>query len=46
MRHLLSTSGTVTSGDRDASQPQVRDQAERSLPNATNRVDSGEAELP
>jgi hypothetical protein len=45
MSHLLSISGTVTSGERDASQPEVRDQAERSLSNATNRVNSGEAEL-
>ena len=34
-----------TSGERDANQPQVRDQAERFLPNATSRVNSGEAEL-
>ncbi|HEX2130708.1 MAG TPA: acyl-CoA dehydrogenase family protein [Actinophytocola sp.] len=45
MRHLLSTSGTVTSGERDANQPQVRDQAEHAPSNATNRDKSGEAEL-
>jgi hypothetical protein len=45
MRYLLSASGTVTSWERDASQPPVRDWAERSLLKATNRVDSGEAEL-
>jgi ATP-binding cassette subfamily B protein len=33
-----------TSGERDASQPQVRDQPEPSFPNVTNTVDSGEAE--
>jgi hypothetical protein len=43
MRNLAAPNRT--SGERDASQPQVRDQAERSLPKATNRVNSGEAEL-
>jgi acyl carrier protein len=33
-----------TSGERDASQPQVRDQTEPSAPNATNTFNSGEAE--
>jgi aromatase len=33
-----------TSGKRDASQPQVRDQTEPSLPNVTNTFNSGEAE--
>ena len=32
------------SGERDASQPQVRDQTEPSLSNATNTLNSGEAE--
>jgi hypothetical protein len=45
VRYLLATSGTVTSGERDANQPQARDRAERSLPKATNRLNSGEAEL-
>jgi len=51
MRYQMSTSGqkialmqTVTSGERDASQPQVRDQAERLLLNLTNTVNSWEAE--
>jgi hypothetical protein len=33
-----------TSGERDASQPQVRDQTEPSFVNVTNTVNSGEAE--
>jgi choline dehydrogenase len=32
------------SGERDANQPQVRDQTEPSFPDATNTFDSGEAE--
>jgi alkylation response protein AidB-like acyl-CoA dehydrogenase len=44
MKHLPPTSETVTSGERDASQPQLRDLAEHSVPNATNRVESGEAD--
>jgi hypothetical protein len=44
MRPLLSTSTTVTSGDRDATQPQVRDQVEPTLPNVTNSDKFGEAE--
>ena len=35
-----------TSGERDASQPQARDQTEPFLPNATNTVKPGEAEQP
>src|SRR5216117_1170251 len=35
-----------TSGQRDASRPQVRDQTEPSLPIATNTLNSGEAEQP
>jgi len=34
-----------TSGERDAHQPQARDQTEPSIPTATNTVNSGEAEL-
>ena len=30
-----------TSGERDATQPQARDQTEPTLPNATNRVNFG-----
>ncbi len=37
------TSGTVTSGERDASRPHVRDRAEHSPPQSTSGVDSGEA---
>jgi long-chain acyl-CoA synthetase len=33
-----------TSGERDATQPQVRDQTEPSVPNVTNTFNSGEAE--
>ena len=33
-----------TSGERDANQPQVRDQTEPALPNATNTFNFGEAE--
>ena len=33
-----------TSGERDASQPQVRDQTELFFPNLTNTFDSGEAD--
>jgi hypothetical protein len=33
-----------TSGERDASQPQVRDQTEPAFPNVTNTFNSGEAE--
>jgi histidinol-phosphate phosphatase family protein len=33
-----------TSGERDANQPQVRDQTEPSFPNVTNTFSSGEAE--
>jgi hypothetical protein len=33
-----------TSGERDANQPQARDQTEPSTPNATNTFNSGEAE--
>ena len=33
-----------TSGERDATQLQARDQAELSFPNATNTVKSGEAD--
>lgn len=36
---------TSASGDRDATRPPVRDQAEHRPPDATNSVDSGEAEL-
>jgi hypothetical protein len=43
MSHLLTTFRTVTSGERDATQPQVRAQPERSLPKATNTQNSGEA---
>jgi hypothetical protein len=35
-----------TSGERDANQPQVRDQTEPAFPNATNTLKSGEAEQP
>jgi hypothetical protein len=45
MRHLLSASATVTSGERDATQPQVRAQAERFLTDVTNSQNPGEAEL-
>jgi hypothetical protein len=34
-----------TSGDRDATQPQVRDQADDSFAKATNGLNSGEAAL-
>lgn len=37
---------TVTSGNRDATQPPVRDQTEHTRPNATNRVNSGGAGKP
>jgi hypothetical protein len=48
----VSTSGSIsgrvlrnrTSGERDANQPQVRDQTEPSIPNATNTFEFGEAE--
>ena len=43
MRDLLSTSETVTSGDRDATRPPVRDQADHALLKATNSANSGEA---
>jgi superfamily II DNA or RNA helicase len=47
-RMALPESGRVlpnrTSGERDATQPQARDQAEPSFPNATNTVNPGEAE--
>ena len=33
-----------TSGERDANQPQARDQTELSVPNATNTLNAGEAE--
>jgi len=33
-----------TSGERDANQPQVRDQTAHSVPNATNAFKVGEAE--
>jgi hypothetical protein len=33
-----------TSGERDANQPQVRDQTEPFLPKVTNTLNSGEAE--
>jgi putative ABC transport system ATP-binding protein len=45
MTHLLSTSAAVTSGERDATQPQVRAQPERVPPKATNTQNSGEAGL-
>ena len=35
-----------TSGERDVSQPQVRDQTEPSFHNATNPINSGEADRP
>jgi len=43
MSKHASASATATSGDRDAHRPPVRDQAEPSLPNAADRVNSGEA---
>lgn len=41
----LSTSSAAASGERDAHQPQVRDNAAPSVPDVTNTVNSGEAEL-
>jgi O-antigen/teichoic acid export membrane protein len=41
---VLTTSPTAASGERDATQPHVRDRAERSRPKATNSQNSGEAE--
>jgi hypothetical protein len=43
MSHLT-TSPTATPGERDATQPQERTQAQHCLANATNTQKSGEAE--
>jgi DMSO/TMAO reductase YedYZ molybdopterin-dependent catalytic subunit len=44
VRHRRPASATVTPGERDATQPQVRDQTESSDANATNSQNPGEAE--
>jgi len=46
MTHSRSTSAAAISGNRDATRPQVRDQAENASPDATDRVNAGEAAPP
>jgi hypothetical protein len=43
--HMSRTAPDRTSGERDAIQPQARDQTESSFPNVTRTLNSGEAEL-